>query len=258
MNLFNFSEDQILLFILMFVRIGALIIFTPIIGSANVPHHAKIGLAFFITLIVFPLVDFKFIEYPKSIFSLVPLIGSEVLIGIIVGFSVRLLMSAVQVAGTTIGFQMGFGIVNVIDPATSVQVSVIAQFKNIMSFLIFLSINAHHMILNSIATSFQLIPPLGFEFSGELLNVFMNVVRDLFIIAAKIAGPLIATLLFTSVALGMIARTVPQMNVFIVGFPLQIGLGLFMIGMSMPLFSMIIENMAGLMEQNILSLLKVM
>jgi len=86
----------------------------------------------------------------------------------------------------------------------------------------------------------------------------MNIVKDVFMISVKIAGPLIATLLFTSVALGMIARTVPQMNVFIVGFPLQIGLGLLMIGLTLPLFSMVINNIAGLIEQNIFALLKAM
>jgi len=258
MNLFNFSENQIFLFMFMFVRVGALIFFTPILGSGNVPHHLKIGLAFFTTLMLFPLVDFKNFEYPKGMFSFALLIASELLIGMIIGFSVRLLMSAVQIAGTTVGFQMGFGIVNVIDPVTSLQVSVIAQFQNLLGFLIFLSINAHHIILNSIASSFQLIPPLGFEFSGEMVNIYMNIVREVFMIAVKIAGPLIATLLFTSVALGMIARTVPQMNVFIVGFPLQIGLGLLMIGLTLPLFNMVINNIAGLIEQNIFSLLKAM
>ena len=258
MNPFNFSENQVLLFTLMFVRVGGIIFFTPILGSTNVPSHAKIGLIFFVTLMVFPLVDFTFVEFPKGLFSFTLLISSELLIGMIIGFSVRLLMSAVQIAGTTIGFQMGFGIVNVIDPVTSTQVSVIAQFQNLVGFLIFLSINAHHIVLNSIAYSFQLIPPLGFEFSGEMVNIYMNIVRDVFVISVKIAGPLIATLLFTSVALGMIARTVPQMNVFIVGFPLQIGLGLLMIGLTLPLFGMVINNMVGLIEQNIFALLRAM
>lgn len=258
MDIFNFSENQIIIFLLLLTRIGAIIIFTPILGSINVPSQAKAGLIFFITIIVFPLIDFKFIDFPKSIFSYTIIIGSEVFIGFVIGFSVRLLMSAVQLAGATIGFQMGFGIVNVIDPVTSVQVSVIAQFQSLLAMLIFLSINAHHIVLNAIVTSFQLIPPLGFEFSGEMMNILMNVMRDVFVIAVKIAAPLMATLIFISVALGMIARTVPQMNVFIVGFPLQIGLGLFMIGLSMPLFSMIIRSIAGLVEKNIFLLLKAM
>ena len=180
MNPFNFSEDQVLLFILMFVRVGGMIFFTPILGGANVPHHAKISLAFFVTLMVLPLVDFKFVEYPKGLFSFALLISSELLIGMIIGFSVRLLMSAVQIAGTTVGFQMGFGIVNVIDPVTSLQVSVIAQFQNLVGYLIFLSINAHHIILNSIASSFQLIPPLGFEFSWDMLNFYSYFFREFF------------------------------------------------------------------------------
>lgn len=258
MNLFNFQEDQILIFLLMFTRIGALIIFTPILGSIVVPNHAKVGLAFLITIIVYPLISFEFAEFPKGLFPYTAFIASEVLIGITIGFSVRLLLSSVQLAGTMIGFQMGFGIVNVIDPVSSLRVSIIAQFQNILALLIFLSINAHHLILNSIVTSFHLVPPLGFKFSGEIVNVFMNIVKDLFLISVKIAAPLMASLIFTSVALGMIARTVPQMNVFIVGFPLQIGLGLFMIGLTLPLFSMTIKNLVGLIQQNIWLLLKAM
>lgn len=258
MNQFNFSESQVLFFVLMFARVGALIIFTPILGSTNVPSQAKIGLAFFVTLMLFPLVPFKVVEFPKGLFSLTLLISSELLIGMIIGFAVRLLMSIVQIAGTIIDFQIGFGIVNVIDPVTSLQVSVIAQFQNILAFLIFLSINAHHMVLNSIASSFQLIPLLGFEFSGDMINIFMNMIRDVFMLSVKIAAPLIATLLFTNVALGMVARTVPQMNVFIVGFPLQIGLGLFMMGLTLPFFNMVVKNIVGLIEQNIFVLLKAM
>lgn len=258
MNLFDFSEDQILLFLLIFTRIGSLILFAPILGSIVVPSYAKIGLAFFISIIIFPLLDFKFSEFPKGVFSFAILIGSEVAIGIVIGFSIRLLLSAVQLAGTTIGFQMGFGIVNVIDPVSSIRVSIIAQFQNILAFLIFLSINAHYVVFNAIVTSFHLIPPLGFEFNGKVLIILMSIVKDLFVIAIQIAAPVIASLLFTSVALGMIARTVPQMNVFIVGFPLQIGLGLFMIGLTLPLFGMTIKKISGMIEQNILLLLHAM
>lgn len=258
MNLFNISEIQIMVFSLVFVRVAAIIFFTPILGSGNTPNPTKIGLAFCVALIIFPLVDASLVEPPKGIFSFAVLVSSEVLIGMIIGFSVRLLMAAVQIAGTTIGFQMGFGIVNVIDPVTSLNVSVIAQFQNIVAFLIFLSINAHHIILNSIASSFQIIPPLGLELSSNIMTIYMNMVREIFIIAVKIAGPLIATLLFSSVALGMIARTVPQMNVFIVGFPLQIGLGLLMIGLTLPLFSMVVRNIVSLIEKNIYLLLRAM
>jgi flagellar biosynthetic protein FliR len=182
----------------------------------------------------------------------------EILIGIIIGFTARLIFAAVQLAGQLVGFQMGFGIVNVMDPQTSTQVAIIAQFQNIITLLVFLALDAHYWFILSIAKSFELIPPLGFCFTDSLMEAIVRLSCDMFVVAAKLASPIIAALLFTSVALGLIARTVPQMNIFIVGFPLKIAIGLLGVGFSLPLLSYMLRNIFREMGEDIMVLMKLM
>jgi len=257
MNLFTFSLPQIQAAVLVFIRIGAILVTAPLFGSSNVPLQLKAGLSVVLAMAVFPIINFQEV-YLAHVPSLVTAIAGEVLIGVIIGFTARLLFAAVQLAGQLVGFQMGFGIVNVIDPQTSTQVSIIAQLQNVITLLIFLTVNAHYWFILAIAKSFELIPPLGFCFTDSLMEAIVGLSCDMFVIAAKVAAPIIAVLLFTSVALGLIARTVPQMNIFIVGFPLKIAIGLFGVGLSLPLFSCMLKNLFGRMGKDIIVLLKLM
>ena len=229
-------------FIFVFVRVGAILISLPFFGSGNVPARLKTGLAFLVSLIAYPLIKFDGIIFPTGLFPLSIALASEVFIGLIIGYASRLVFAGVQMAGHLVGFQMGFGIVNVIDPSTSSQVSVTSQFENILAMLIFLSINAHHWFLKGIVESFSLVPLLGFHFTGAVANIMVDIFKNVFIIGIKLGAPVIAALFFTTIALGLVARTVPQINVFIIGFPLQIGIGLLMMGLTMSFFNMAMKG----------------
>jgi flagellar biosynthetic protein FliR len=254
--MFDFPLHQLQQFMFVFVRVGAILFSVPFFGSANIPARLKAGLSFMVSLIAYPLVKFNGITFPTDVFTLSLSLLSEVFIGLIIGYTSRLVFAGVQVAGHLIGFQMGFGIINVIDPTTSSQVSVTSQFENILAMLIFLSINAHHWFLKGIIDSFNLVPLFGSHFSGALANAIMEMFKNIFVIAIKLSGAVIATLFFTSVALGLIARTVPQINVFIVGFPLQIGIGLLMIGLTISFFNMAMKNIFVQMGKNMYILMK--
>ena len=257
MNLFSLSLPQVQAAILVFIRIGAILIMAPLFGSRNVPLQLKAGLSLVLAMVIFPVAGFQEV-YLTGIPSLVTAMVGEVLIGVIIGFTARLIFSAVQLAGQLIGFQMGFGIVNVIDPQTSTQFSIVAQFQNIMTLLIFLALDAHYWFILAISSSFELIPPLGFCFTNSLMEAIVSLSCDMFVIAAKVAAPVIAVLLFTSVALGLIARTVPQMNIFIVGFPIKIAIGLLGVGLSLPLLSVMLRNLFRRMGEDIIVLMKLM
>jgi len=257
MNLFSLSLPQVQAAILVFIRIGAILIMAPLFGSRNVPFQLKAGLSLVLAMVIFPVAGFQEV-YLTGIPSLVTAMMGEVLIGVIIGFTARLIFSAVQLAGQLIGFQMGFGIVNVIDPQTSTQFSIVAQFQNIMTLLIFLALDAHYWFILAISSSFELIPPLGFCFTNSLMEAIVSLSCDMFVIAAKVAAPVIAVLLFTSVALGLIARTVPQMNIFIVGFPIKIAIGLLGVGLSLPLLSVMLRNLFRRMGEDIIVLMKLM
>jgi flagellar biosynthetic protein FliR len=257
MNLFSLSLPQVQAAILVFIRIGAILIAAPLFGSRNVPFQLKAGLSLVLAMVIFPVAGFQAV-YLTGIPSLITAMMGEVLIGVIIGFTARLIFSAVQLAGQLIGFQMGFGIVNVIDPQTSTQFSIVAQFQNIMTLLIFLALDAHYWFILAISSSFELIPPLGFCFTNSLMEAIVSLSCDMFVIAAKVAAPVIAVLLFTSVALGLIARTVPQMNIFIVGFPIKIAIGLLGVGLSLPLLSVMLRNLFRRMGEDIIVLMKLM
>ena len=158
----------------------------------------------------------------------------EIILGAAIGLAVKIFFAAAQLAGQTVGYQMGMAIANVMDPATSAQVPILAQFNNLIAVLIFLVINAHHWFIRALAESFNRIPLGGFDFSPAVFEHLIRLSSTMFLVAVKIGAPVIVALLLTSVALGLVARTVPQMNIFMVAMPLKIVIGLVFLGICLP------------------------
>ncbi len=256
MDLLNLSLAEFETFMFVFFRVGAMILLVPILGSRQIPATMKVGLVLFLSLAIFPVVMHQPMPQPRGVYDLGIHLLTDALIGVAIGFITRLLFAAVQVAGTVIDFQMGFGVVNVIDPQTQSQVSITAQFQNILVVLIFLASDAHHILIRAVKESFFLIDPNTIDFAQFTPDYMVHVFLAMFVVAVKIAAPIMAILFFISVGLGLVARTVPQMNVFIVGFPLQIGVGLFMIAASIPLFSLIIQNEIMQLPARLLGLMR--
>jgi len=257
-NIFDFDVERFELFMLVFTRMGALMFSMPIFGSSAIPVHARVGLVALTSYLVFTVAPLPALDTSISTWQFALLLSGEVAVGLTIGFATQLVFTAVQVAGQTIGFQMGFAIVNVMDPVTNSQVSVTAQFKNILALMIFLSISGHHWLIFASARSFELIPVLGFAPSNGLVEMMIDLTRNVFVMAVKIGAPVMATLFLLNVALGLVARTVPQMNVFIVGFPLQIGMGLFMIGITAPVFFHLFRSSMLELYANVITLMRLM
>ena len=240
MNISQITAEELESFIFILLRVSSMLITIPILGSRAVPVRVKAGLSLMVTFLLFPFIKFHLPSL--GILSLISGMLGEVIIGIIIGFAGRLLFAGVQIAGQLIGFQMGFAIVNVFDPITSEQVSIIAQFQYLIAILIFLAVDGHHVFLYAIAESYRIISPLDFHFSPELMQSIVEISKDIFIIAVKIGAPIITALLMTSIGFGLIARTVPQINILIVGFPLKIAVGLIGIGLTLPIFTKIMSG----------------
>ena len=243
------NEQQILAFVLVFLRIGAMLIMIPVIGEATVPARVKAGLALMISLIVCPSVpvDVAPLRAEAGIYTLAGAMIGEVMIGITLGFAAKIVFAGIQFAGDMIGVQMGFAIANIIDPVSRVQTSLMAEFQYLIAALVYLAIDGHHIFIYAIADSYRLIAPFGYHFSGPLMDAMIKFSSGLFSVAVKISAPVMAVLLFTNVALGIVARTVPQINVFIVGFPVQIAAGLLFVGLTVPIFVKLVQRaMTGL------------
>jgi len=240
------TVEQITVFIFTFLRVSAIIVMVPAFGEQSVPAQVKGGLALIIAIILFPLLRYN----PPAIVStdtvaLILGMAGEIMIGVVIGFAARCIFAGVQSAGELTGFQMGFSMAYVLDPMTSTQVSVLAEFQYIFAMLIFLIVDAHHLFLSALVESFRIIPPLGFTFSGSLMQVLFVMSKNVFIIALKLSAPIVAVMIFTNIGLGVVARTVPQINIFVVGFPLQIAVGFIFLGLTAPLFAKIMAAMFG-------------
>ena len=243
MNIPVITPELIEDFILVFIRIISIVVMIPVFGDKVVPSTVKWGLSLFMALLLFPLVRAGIT--PPGDSQIIPLllrIAGEILIGVSIGFAARLIFAGVQLAGEMLGIQIGFSIANVLDPSSNIEISLLAEFQYMLSLLLFMSVDAHHIFIKAIAESYQIIHPLNVHFSGELLQVIVRLSRDLFVIAVKISAPVMAVLLFTNVALGVVARTVPQMNIFVVSFPLQISVGFLFIGLTAPIFAQLLQR----------------
>jgi flagellar biosynthetic protein FliR len=252
------SIEQAEAFFLVFLRVSALVITIPVLGDASVPVRVKAGLSLLMAILLFPVVQGNIPKPSFDIFSLVLRMIGEVLIGVVIGFTARLIFAGIQLAGQLIGFQMGFAIVSVMDPLNSMQISVIAQFKYMIAILIFIIMDGHHVFLYAVAESIRILPPLNFHFSGPLLSALVDLLGRMFVVAVQVGAPILAILIFVSISMGLVARTVPQINVFVVGFPLQISVGLIGIGVMLPLFMKFTANCFTGMQAQIQGLLRAM
>ncbi len=230
----------------------------PIFDSKGIPLVFKMALAFAIGIVLFPLLKLDGVPMASNIFSLGISVAGEIFLGLAIGFSVKLIFAGIQLAGQLAGYQMGLALANVMDPATSEQVPLLAQFNNLIALLVFLSINAHYWFIKALTESYRLVPPLNVKFGSTLLEQLIQMSGNMFVIALQVGAPVIAAMLLTSVAFGLVARTVPQMNVFIVAMPLKIGVGLLFIGFGLPYFSTFLKNIFDDLGQNIILMLKAM
>ncbi len=250
------NAESVIFFSLIFIRISSIIMTAPLLGSPAIPPRIKLSLALVLTFLFLPLAGGGEYATPGDFITLVAAAGRELFIGVSIGFMANLVFAGINLAGQLMGFQMGFAIVNVLDPLNQVQVSIISQFLGFMALVIFVSLNAHHIFIQAIADSFS-IAKIGAASVGSLaVREMMKGAAELFLIGLKVGAPVFAILLFTNVGLGVVARTVPQMNVFIVGFPLTIGIGLIALGLVLPLFLEVLRGLFDGMGRNIYLLLK--
>ncbi|EWH22430.1 flagellar biosynthetic protein FliR [Bacillus sp. GM2] len=227
-------------FLLVFVRITAFYVTVPLFSYRTIPAVHKIGFAFFLAL-----VSFQAIEKPPQLDVdgvYMMLAMKEALIGLLLGLIAYMMISAVQIAGSFIDFQMGFAVANVIDPQTGAQSPLVGQFLYTMALLLMLSLNAHHLLLDGIYYSYQYIPvdKMALSFGSEGFAEFIaKSFNTMFITAFQLSAPVVACLFLVDLALGIVARTVPQLNVFVVGLPLKIAITFIMLIICMAvMFSM--------------------
>lgn len=254
----NLPLDAFYGLLLIFLRVAAVVFSAPVLDSASIPVVFKAGLALSVSILLLPVVAVDVHVGQLHLIPLVIAVVSEVAIGVAIGLSAKLLFTGIQLAGQISGFQMGFAVANVVDPTTSLQIPILAQFYNLTAMLVFLAINAHHMFFAALVDCFNVIPPLSLPISSQLVGFMMNMTADMFVVAIKVGAPLIAVMLIVSVGLGLMARTVPQIHIFIVAMPMKILVGMAMLMVVMPYLTAYLIDLFSSYRETLYRLIRLM
>lgn len=234
--------EQFQIFLVVLARVAGFVGAIPVVVSAQTPGQVKVGLTVAIALVLFPLMAPAVPAVNFSPLAFLLLLIAEVLIGNMLGLISRLIFTAVEFGATVIGFQMGFAAANVFDPQNERQVSLLSQFQNVFAILIFLAINGHHIFLQTAVLSYQLLPPGQIDFSGGAVPYLMELASHMFAIGVQFSAPVLAVLLLSGLILGVLSRVFPQLNVFLLSFPVNIGISFIVIALTLSLSSTLLSR----------------
>lgn len=224
-----------------FSRILALIASAPVLGNGQIPAHVKVGVAVMLTIIIAPTLDTQpDIEVSSAIGLFV--LMQQILVGLAMGFVMRLIFTAVETAGDFAGMQMGLGFASFYDPINASQSQVISQFLGILAALAFLGMNGHLYMLQALAESFHIFPISINQPSAGGLHTVALWGTSIFTYSLQLALPIIAALMLTNMALGILTRSAPQLNVFSIGFPITLSIGFIMLMLTLPYLSPLLES----------------
>jgi flagellar biosynthetic protein FliR len=255
MDIFNFDPRMVLSFYLTLFRISVVLFVMPFFGD-TLPNVIKAAILIVLTLAVWPKLSFPASYFPAHPMNLAIMFAGEVVLGLTLGCIVRMIIAAVQVGGAIINFQMGFTMVNSFDPLTGQQEPMTTHFIYMCTMLTFLSFNGHLHLISALGTSFEVVPPGGLFLTPELMSEVMIFSKQMFILGIRIAAPVIMALFLVDLALALISRTAPQMNILVMGFPLKIGVGFLFLTYVMEMMSEYVTSFISSMDDVMLHLMK--
>ena len=213
-------------FLLVFARIGTMLMLLPGLGELNVPVRMRLGVALLLAAVLLPLHQSAYLIDLKSFGPLMAMLGEELFIGAVLGLSVRLIMSSLQVAGSVIAQQMGLGFVTAVDPTLGQQGVVVGNFLAMMAVTLIFATDLHHLVIAALNDSYTLFSPGEIPLLGDVAALTTRSVASGFRIGIQLSAPFLVFGLLFNLGLGVLSRLMPQMQVFFVGLPLSILLGL--------------------------------
>ena len=224
-------------FALALFRMTGLFVSAPLFSGREVPREVKLGLGILVTFLILPLVPVREGDLPRNLGSAAACAAAELAAGLTLGFLASMLFSAFQLAGQHIGQQMGIALADVIDPFSENEVPIIGQFQNGLALLLYVAAGGHRLLVGAAAESFRTVPLGGFRVTPALVDQLVSASGRILELSFQIAAPVLAALFLSTVALGFVSRAVPQINVFLLSFPIQIGLGLGMMIWTLPVLA---------------------
>lgn len=253
-ELLNWTLQQFLVLLVVVTRVGPLIFLMPVFGSRAVPVQVKILVTLTIAFILAPVVDVSVDAMPTSTLGYGIFVLSEVAFAGILALFARFIFAAVQLAGQYVSISMGMGMAAAMDPQFGTQTSLVGVFWNLIATLIFLSLDGHHIFLRVMSESFAWVRPGSLHLTEATFEGILQGVTHMFVLGVKVMAPAGAALFFSHVAMGILAKTVPQIPVMIVAMPMNIGLGFIFIGLSLSYFLPLMASNFDMLSRSLVRL----
>ena len=209
-------------FMLVFARVGAMVMLMPALGEENIPMRVKLSIALMLTLVLLPLHRAAYHIDMTSLSGLLVLMLHEIVIGIILGATARVTLSALQVAGSVIAQQMGLGFVTSVDPTQGQQGVLVGNFLTMLGITMLFATDSHHLVIAALSDSYKIFAPGESMLTGDVASLATQAFAAAFKIGLQLSAPFLVFGLVFNIGLGVLARLMPQMQVYFVGVPLSI------------------------------------
>jgi flagellar biosynthesis protein FliR len=243
-------------FLLAFVRFSGLLVAAPVLGSNNIPARVKAGLAAMSALLITPVIPALTETLPSEPIIFATYAVGELMIGLILGFVMTIVFAAIQVGGQIMDMQTGFGLINVFNPALETQVPIFGFFFFLLAVLYLLVIDGHHEMIRALAYSFRHIPLGGFTVNPAMLRDISTMGSAMFYDGLIIAAPVAAAMMLSYATMGLMSRVVPQIHLFVVGFPVTIALGLLLVAFIIQIYLLVLKGMYNQMFEQVYGLIR--
>ncbi len=249
------SVQQFVVFLMILIRTSAAVIVAPVFGHQAVPPQVKIAIAVFLSYVLFPVVSQHIPSLDIHYLALIIIALKEIILGLILGFMIQLLFVGLKYAGELMAYTMGLSTAQMFDPESSQQLPVLGEFFYLFAILLYIVIDGHHYAIESLYILFAKVPIGAFVLSEALLKTLIELTALVFVVAIKVASPILIAGFLTYFGLSVLARVMPQANILVVGFPITITVGMLVLVSSVPLVAVVFRKLLAVFETKITTLL---
>jgi flagellar biosynthesis protein FliR len=249
-----FSTAEIVRFAIVLTRMSGIMLLAPFFSNQMFPVQVRVAFCLMTSFVLAPSLSLKQIPADLNLGNIATVLVGEIFVGLILGFAAMCVFAGLQLAGQVVSFQLGFSLINVIDPQSNVQSPVFSFLYNYIGLLLFLLIDGHHWFLQAIHDSFYVLNIGGIPIQAPLAEQIVRMSAHILDIGIRIAGPIIAVTVITDVLIGVISRTAPQINILIVGMPLKILVGFGCISLSLYFLPRYLGSVFSILSQTMFAL----
>jgi flagellar biosynthetic protein FliR len=250
--------EQFILFLLIFLRVSAGLLTAPMFGHQTIPLQVKVVLSMFLSYVLFAFSMAQSVKVDLNLLSLFILAVKEMVAGATLGFSIGIIFGGVRYAGELMSYDMGFSMATMFDPENNASFPVLSEILYWFLLMIFIVLNGHHFIIEALISSYKIIPIGEWNISEAAVQKMVFLTGQMFVVAVKIAAPVLVSLFIANIALGVLNKAMPQMNIFGVMFSLKIGLGAIVMIATIPVIAFVFKKILSTFESSIIEFMSLL